>query len=62
MFQLPQDTLELEPTFDDIINVSLAPGTYNVELVVYEVPPGGINRLNDNHLLAKNTVVVTVGN
>jgi hypothetical protein len=66
VFQVPQDTEEFTPTFEDAITLSLPPGTYKVELVLYEVPPGGVSRLSDpglkeHQLMAKNTVRVVVG-
>jgi hypothetical protein len=66
IFQVPQDTGELSPTFEDALTLSLPPGTYKVELVLYEVPPGGVSRLSDpvlkeHQLMAKNTVRVVVG-
>jgi hypothetical protein len=66
ILQVPQDTGELSPTFEDAITLSLPPGTYKVELVLYEVPPGGVSRLSDpslaeHQLMAKNTVRVAIG-
>lgn len=66
IFQLPRDTHELSPTFDDTFMPSLPPGTYKLELVLYEIPPGGVGLLRnpvvrERHLMAKNTVQVTIG-
>lgn len=66
IFQPSRNTHDLNPTFDDTINPSLPPGTYKVELVLYEVPPDGVGRLSDptvreHQLMAKNTVKVTIG-
>lgn len=66
-FRPPLDTHELSPTFDDTFRPSLPPGTYKLELVLYEVPRGGVGLLSDpamreHQLMAKNTVEVTIGN
>ncbi|MFI5456544.1 MAG: hypothetical protein ACHRXM_13940 [Isosphaerales bacterium] len=66
IFQPRQDTHELTPTFDDTIRATLPPGIYKIELVLYEVPPGGVGLLNDpdmreHQLMAKNTVKVAIG-
>jgi hypothetical protein len=65
VFQTPRDTYELHPTFFDTLNAALPPGTYKVELVLYEVPPGGVDFLNDRafreqQLMAKHSVTLRV--
>ena len=42
VFQVPAETHELSPTFQDTIDPPLQPGKYKIELVLYEVPPDGI--------------------
>ncbi len=66
IFQPPQATHELSPSFDGTINPTLPPGIYKIELALYEVPPGGVALLNDpgmseHQLMAKRTVKVSVG-
>jgi hypothetical protein len=66
VFQPRQDTHELSPTFEDTINPRLPAGIYKIELVLYEVPPGGVALLDDpdmgeHQLMAKNTMKVTIG-
>lgn len=66
VFQVPQDTHELDPTFEDTIPLALPNGIYNVELVFYEVPSGGVGRLDDSgvkghQLMAKNAIQISIG-
>jgi hypothetical protein len=64
LFQALQDGTELRPTFEDVVTPDLQPGTYKVELVLYEVPPGGVDKLTpavmEHQLMAKNTATVTI--
>ncbi len=65
VFQVPRDTQTLLPTFDDTLRLPLPAGKYKVELALYEVPPGGIELLDNpnvktHQLMAKKTAAVTI--
>ncbi|KAJ3060062.1 hypothetical protein HK102_009685 [Quaeritorhiza haematococci] len=65
-FQIPDGLTSIEVSFEDLIKLPLAPGSYDVELVLSKVPDQGVVLLDDPdvqgaHLLAKDTVSIKVG-